>query len=182
MTEITQSRCSLFPVYTNLDFVRRQDLEALLGYIESTPHQADPLPEAVNILVAIHGGKDHLLPFFRSLLANTWSPFNLVLVDDGNGDPDIRNLLSRQASLFRSCQLLRLPENQGYTRAICHAFRSTGPGHIIVCNSDVVLPPGWLERLAQPLFAYDFVSSTTPFSNAATSCSFPIIDQDNELV
>jgi GT2 family glycosyltransferase len=181
MAEITDSLRSLFPAYSNLDFVRRQDLEALLGYIESTPHQADPLPEAVNILVAIHGGKDHLLPFFRSLLANTWSPFNLILVDDGNDDPEIRHLLSEQASLFRSCQLLRLPENQGYIRAICHAFKNTGPGHVIVCNSDVVLPPGWLERLARPLFAYDFVSSTTPFSNAATSCSFPIMGQDNDL-
>jgi hypothetical protein len=43
----------------------------------------------------------------------------------------------------------------------------------------VRLPPAWIGRLLAPILADSSVASATPFSNAATICSFPVTDADN---
>ncbi|MFH0826043.1 MAG: glycosyltransferase, partial [Pseudomonadota bacterium] len=170
----------LIPNHLHIDFVRNNDLGSLLHYITAAPSVRPPLPAAVNVLVPVYGGREHLDDFFEALFANTTSPFRLILVDDGNRDPDIRRLLTSVAGRGDTL-LLTFTTNQGYLKGICHAFRHAGPGHVVLLNTDTVVPPGWLERLAGPLFDYEYVACTTPFSNAATICSFPAIGVDNDL-
>jgi GT2 family glycosyltransferase len=49
----------------------------------------------------------------------------------------------------------------------------------VVLNTDTVLPPRWLPRLATPLQAGLGIASTTPFTNSGGPCSFPTVFQDN---
>ena len=43
------------------------------------------------------------------------------------------------------------------------------------------MPPGWLNRMIYPMLLDSSIASVTPFSNAATTCSFPEPLIDNEL-
>jgi len=52
---------------------------------------------------------------------------------------------------------------------------------LVLLNSDTEVPPRWLERLILPLQRDASIASVTPFSNAATICSFPIALKDNPL-
>ena len=76
--------------------------------------------------------------------------------------------------------LIRLEENQGFVGAVNRAAEIAERDFVLL-NTDVVVPAHWLERLFAPLLEDPKVASITPFSNAATVCSFPELCEDNAI-
>jgi GT2 family glycosyltransferase len=139
--------------------------------------------ELVNVLVSVYRGMDFLEPFFNSIFADPGHPFELTVVDNGNDDPEVVNFLNDAALRYGSqMRLVRVEKNEGYIKGICAAYEAAPPGrHVVVLNTDLVLPPQWLARLIAPLLNRDDIATVTPFTNAGTVCSFPIIGEDNPL-
>jgi O-antigen biosynthesis protein len=163
-------------------FLRHGSLGALLSLLHDTPKAAPQLPEPVVLLVSAYRGAPYLRPFFTSLLTNTSSPHSLVIVDNGNDDPAIISYLRGLAAAHDHITLVRVEENRGYVGAMCLAIEYAPPGrHVVVLNTDIVLPPNWLERLVAPIFEDPTIASTTPFTNAGTTASFPLTGIDNPL-
>ena len=171
---------ALVEQYLQHPFVATESLGATLGVMRPQP-PPPLLPEPVVILVAVYRGAKFLPAFFESLLANTRSPYHLILVDDGNTDGAISAHLRALAAAHRHISLIRIPVNNGYISAMREAIKHAPPGHIVTLNTDIVLPDYWLERLMWPMFRDPSVASCTPFTNAGTSCSFPRIAEDNPL-
>lgn len=155
-------------------------------------HTGDPVPkkrpghqpqELVNVLVSVYKGLEYLEPFFASVFADPGYPFELTVVDNGNTDADVLALLEETWNRYKpTMRLVRVEKNEGYIRGICAAYEAAPPGrHAVVLNTDLVLPPRWLERLIEPLLNHDDIATVTPFTNAGTVCSFPIVGEDNRL-
>jgi GT2 family glycosyltransferase len=142
--------------------------------------QAGDLPDPVDIVVPVFNGLEHLRPLFDSLRRNTERAHRLIVVDDASTDPRVVVLLDDLARTWPNVLLLRNEENLGFVRSVNRAVERTR-GHFVLLNTDVVVPPGWLERLMRPILAHDDVGSVTPFSNSATICSFPVPLIDNPL-
>ncbi len=136
--------------------------------------------EPVDIIVPVYNGLQHLRPLFDSLSRNTAPPHRLIVVDDASTDARVVSLLDKLAQKSPDVLLLRNEENVGFVRTVNRAVERT-TGHFVLLNTDVVVPPGWLERLMRPILAQDDVGSVTPFSNSATICSFPVPLIDNDL-
>ncbi|HEV2301712.1 MAG TPA: glycosyltransferase [Stellaceae bacterium] len=163
-------------------FSRNRSLGAVLSLIASTRELAPVLPEPVVLLASVYRGGAYLRPFFTSLLTNTASPHSLVIIDNGNDNPAICAYLRGLAAAHDHITLVRVEKNHGYVGAMCLAIDYAPPGrHIVVLNTDTVLPPNWLERLVGPIFEDPTIASTTPFTNAGTSASFPLPAVDNPL-
>jgi GT2 family glycosyltransferase len=77
--------------------------------------------------------------------------------------------------------LYRNEENLGFVKTVNRGFK-IAENHVALLNTDIELPEQWLERLMSPILSDSTIASTTPFSNAATIFSFPIICEDNKMI
>ena len=140
-----------------------------------------PLQEITDIIIPVYNGTEFLPRLFASILRNTNSPYRLIIIDDASPDPSVWPYLQKIAEEFSSAALIRNSENLGFV-STCNRGISLTRNHFVVLNTDVEVPPAWLQRLMSPIFADANVASVTPFSNAATICSFPKFVEDNVLL
>jgi GT2 family glycosyltransferase len=134
----------------------------------------------VSVLVPVYNTASYLRPAIESVLAQSYPHFELILIDDGSSDGSAAIALE-YANRDARIRLLRNERNLGFVasvnRGAAHAH-----GHFVILNTDTVVPPNWLERLLAPMVADAGIASTTPFSNAATICSFPHFAVDGALI
>ncbi|WP_395454197.1 glycosyltransferase family 2 protein (plasmid) [Azospirillum melinis] len=148
---------------------------------QSSQRRPQAEQEPVNVLVSVYKGLHFLDPFFESVFAAPGHPMEVTVVDNGNTDPEVVAFLEKAHQRYKPrMRLIRVEENEGYIRGICAAYEAAPHGrHVVVLNTDLVLPPGWLKRLIQPILDNDDIATVTPFTNAGTVCSFPIVGEDN---
>ncbi len=153
-------------------------LSKVLSLLNPAQQNYPSLQEPVDIIIPVFNGMRHLPSLFDSIFANTISPHRFVIVDDASTDPDVWPYLVARTAGLRDCLLLRNVENLGFPGTVNRAA-SECDGHFALLNTDTVVPRFWLERLMWPIFEYDNIASTTPFSNFASFFSFPHPDKNN---
>ena len=52
---------------------------------------------------------------------------------------------------------------------------------VILLNNDTLVPPGWIERLAEAAYSASDIGTATPLSNDATVFSYPREDGANPV-
>ena len=63
------------------------------------------------------------------------------------------------------------PVNGGFVATVNAGFRATGKSDVVVVNSDVIVGPGWLERLKATAYTSSTVATVTPLTNHGTVLS-----------
>ncbi len=156
-------------------------LSDALGRISPATPAIEPLDEPVDIIIPVYNGLKYLKPLFTSLKRNTTSPYRLIVVEDCGSDKKVKPALKRLLAKFDDVVLIENETNKGFVKSV-----NIAAGHVthdfVLLNTDTVVPPQWLERLMAPIRADRAIASTTPFSNAATICSFPEICKDNTML
>jgi GT2 family glycosyltransferase len=160
---------------------RFASLGSILARYAPQPAVLPPLEKPTFILVGVYRGQEYYEGFFNSLFANTSSPYHLVLVDDGNRNPDITAALEAQKSRGERVSVITLDQNVGHIEAVSRGFELWRGEHVVWANIDTILPPHWLERLVGPMLADPSIASTTPFANSASICGFPHMPGDNPI-
>lgn len=137
-----------------------------------------PLAQKIDVIVPVYNNLEDTRALIGSIRRNTDSPYRLVLVDDCSTEAGVWEYLENVAAEVPGTLLLRNPENRGFVHSVNRAAREA-EGHFVVMNSDVEVPPHWLQRLMAPILEDTGIASVTPFTNAGTICSFPVINEDN---
>lgn len=157
----------------------------LLG--EDEPEKTDLPPhgafqadfETVDVVVPVYNGIQFLPKLFDSI-SKTDVPYRLIIIDDASPDIQVKKYLDAYAAEHPKVTLLRNEVNLGFlksaNRGISHAT-----GDVVIVNTDVELPEGWLERMIRPVLEHSDIASVTPFTNSGTICSFPRFCEDNHL-
>jgi GT2 family glycosyltransferase/glycosyltransferase involved in cell wall biosynthesis len=124
------------------------------------------------VVVPVFNAHDDVLECLASLKAGTPSDIPILVVDDASTDDRIEATL---APLGRSGKLgyARKPTNSGFVGAVNCAFDWCAPRDVVVVNSDLVVPSGWLERLQAAAYAFSTVATATPLTNNGTLVSVP---------
>jgi N-acetylglucosaminyl-diphospho-decaprenol L-rhamnosyltransferase len=78
------------------------------------------------------------------LLPSLGSAAQVIVVDNGSSD-GTRELLARR---FPDVDVLALPRNEGFSRAVNRAARAAAGDVLVLVNDDCVCRPGFVERLA----------------------------------
>jgi len=101
----------------------------------------------VSAIVAVHNEERHIGECLRSLLAQTYRPLEIIVVDDGSTD--------RTADVVRRFETVRLiPQAQGgRARAINHGVEAAGGEVVVFLDGDLLFGPDYVERLARPILA-----------------------------
>lgn len=133
----------------------------------------------VDIVVPVFNGLN-LLKSLVVNLSNTKIAHKVYFVDDCSTDDAVPAFLNELCESDPRYQLVSAKENGGFVKSVNLGLSFT-TGDVVLLNTDVQLPPLWLERLIAPLLLDDKVASATPFTNSGTICSFPRFLENNEL-
>jgi len=155
-----------------------------LGLFGEAPHDSAPLAAPVSIIVPVYGGKPFLRPLVDALIETVEPRHHIVFIDDGNPDRSITAFLVALGVSLDHVTVVSKLVNEGYLKAVATglevATRLNPDGHVVLLNTDVEVPAGWLERLVGPIERHPGIASATPLTNAGTICGFPNMPEDNE--
>lgn len=94
---------------------------------------------AVSIIVPLFRSKEFLPVLLRSLRRSDPTPAELILVSDGDGQPDVPG------------KLVVLPENRGFATAVNEGARHADGNLLCLLNADVEVRPNWLAPMVRLL-------------------------------
>ncbi len=139
-----------------------------------------PLTTKIDVIIPVYNGFEYLESLFDSLAQARSSPFRLLVANDASPDQRIQPWLEQRLQDFPDAVLLQNESNLGFVGTVNRLFEHVTHDFVLL-NSDVQVPPFWLERLFAPMLANPQIASVTPFTNAGAICSFPHFFTDNEL-
>jgi GT2 family glycosyltransferase len=103
----------------------------------------------VSVIIPSYNGMAHLPTCLASLCAQTYAPFEVILVDNGSTD-ETTAYVRRE---FPNTQLIALPQNRVFVGAVNHGIRAARGELIALLNNDTEAEPTWLSELASALLS-----------------------------
>jgi GT2 family glycosyltransferase len=107
------------------------------------------MPRSAAVVIPVWNGRRWLDGCLDSVLAQTRSADELIVVDNGSTDGSAKHVAER----YPEVRLVRLPENTGFAGGANAGFRTAGTEVVALVNQDVRLEPDWLERACAALEA-----------------------------
>lgn len=90
------------------------------------------------IICAYNHLHDLTIPSIRQLIANTYQPYELILIDDGSQDETYQFFKTLTRKAFRNAR------NSGVAKSRNRGMRAAQGEILIFLDNDVFVPPGWL--------------------------------------
>jgi len=103
-------------------------------------HQSPPL---ASVIVANWNGLHHLQVCLDSLMAQSYEPLEIILVDNNSSDGS-QEFVSTN---YPTVQLLELPENTGFTGANNSGLAAASGNIILLLNNDTEAHPDWAANI-----------------------------------
>lgn len=96
----------------------------------------------VSVIILNWNGAAMMRRFLPSVVANT-DGAEIVVADNGSDDDSLAML----ASEFPSVRVIRLDRNYGFAEGYNRAIDEVNSEYVVLLNSDVETPKGWLSFL-----------------------------------
>lgn len=136
-------------------------------------------PPEITLVLPVYNAAEMLRTLLNSLETGTDLPWHLIVVEDCSTDPTIRPLLESwaQAQPEGRVNLLLNDKNLGFVGSANRGLKEAAARgkHVVLLNSDIILPARWASRLIAPLLTGTNVASVTPLSNNAEIFTAPHI-------
>lgn len=95
----------------------------------------------VSAIIPTYNRADLVRSIVTNLRAQTRPPDQIIVVD--NGSTDATQVVGRELGV----DLVVFPENRGFAAAVNAGIEHATGDWLLIANNDVVLKPGWIERL-----------------------------------
>jgi GT2 family glycosyltransferase/glycosyltransferase involved in cell wall biosynthesis len=105
----------------------------------------------------------------------------IVVVNDASPQPGITVWLRQAAAGDARIELIEHVANEGFVVSANRGMRQHGEDDVILLNSDTEVAGDWIDRLRAAAYRAPDIGTATPFSNAATICSYPRFCVDGPL-
>lgn len=154
-------------------------LNARLGESDSstTARRAPVAPRLsgipfTQILIPVFDAVSDVSDLVSSIIKCTPSPFEILILDDASGLFTADRLVHWTWSDPR-IRLVRHMHNMGYTANANYGLHVATAEYVVLMNSDVIVTPGWLEKMHGALESDESTAGVGPLSNAASWQSVP---------
>lgn len=124
------------------------------------------------VVVPVYNAFTDVLECMDSILAATPPAIPVLVIDDASTDARVYPALAQRSTEGQFLYVCK-PTNSGYVGTVNLAFALCAPRDVVVVNSDVVVPPAWLERLRAAAYHRSTVATATPLTNHGTIVSVP---------
>lgn len=132
----------------------------------------------VDIVVCVHNALEDVERCLSSVVRHTLPPYGLILVDDGSAEPT-RDYLRRFA-LDQDVPLIRNESARGYTLAANQGLHASTADYVVLLNSDTIVSPDWLDRMAMCAATDATIGIVGPLSNTASWQSVPELEENGD--
>ena len=127
------------------------------------------------IILPVHNGLSLLRDGLDAVLAYTSRRASrLSIVDDASDPVTAAWLRERAAAEPRWITLRRQDENLGFLATCNQAMARGDSAYVVLLNSDVLVSPGWLERLLACAEGDPRIAAVNPLSNRADNIDLPM--------
>lgn len=113
----------------------------------------------VSIVIPAHNQLDYCRQCIDSIRAHTQHPYELILVDNGSTDG-----VSEYFDSITGAIVVHSETNLGFPAGV-NLGLAHASGHVLLLNSDTLVPEGWLDRLVAALECGPRVGIVGPMSN-----------------
>lgn len=127
--------------------------------------------ETPAVAVPVFDAYEDLLHCLESLAASTPQTTPILILDDASTDPRIREI--EPLAHRHGWAYVRKPRNSGFVGTANLAFDLCTPRDVVIVNSDIVVPPDWLQRLQAAAYFRSNCATATPLTNHGTILSVP---------
>jgi len=135
----------------------------------------------VDLVLPVHDNLSDTRDCLRALERHTRLDHVAVhLVDDGC-DTATARLLREHARDRSGTRLLRNRPAQGFLASCNQAFEAGDAPYVVILNSDVLVTPGWLERLVRCAESDARIAAVNPLTNRAANIDLPPVPGANYL-
>ncbi len=111
----------------------------------------------VSVIILNWNGAAMMRRFLPSVVANT-DGAEIIVADNGSDDDSLAML----ASEFPSVRVIRLGRNYGFAEGYNRAIAEVNSEYVVLLNSDVETPKGWLSPLVEYMDANPDVAACQP--------------------
>lgn len=101
------------------------------------------VPPEVSIVIPNWNGVKHLDACLTSVLAQTYFPIDITVVDNGSSDDSIRLIRSR----FPTVKLIENQTNLGFSAAVNLGIKESSSPYVVLLNNDTRVENDWVEQL-----------------------------------
>jgi hypothetical protein len=124
----------------------REATQLLLREAEAAPAEPDiAVQPKVAIVILNYNGKHYLERFLPSVLASTYSNFEVIIADNGSTDDSLAFL----AAQYPDFEVIDLEGNHGFAHGYNLALQQVEAPYYILLNSDIEVTPGWIEPIIE---------------------------------
>lgn len=136
------------------------------------PPTAAARRDPVDIVVCVHNAIDDVKQCLASVLATSTVESRLIIVNDGS-DTETTAWLRRFAAKQTDVELIETDGPLGYTCAANKGLEASTADHVVLLNSDTIVPRLWLADLLDCMQSDEGLGIVGPLSNAASYQSVP---------
>jgi len=136
-----------------------------------TPALSAPAQKLTSIIILVHNQLAYTKKCLESLITHTKLPFELICVDNGSTDGTaeylkaFRREKNRAEWGCRSMEIIRNGRNLGFPAGNNQGIARAKGDYLLLLNNDVVVTPGWLNRLIAGLERKEEIGIVGPMSN-----------------
>lgn len=135
---------------------------------------------SVDVVVCVHNAIEDVRRCLASVMTRSTVGFRLIVVNDGS-DTETTGWLQRfAANREADVELIETNGPLGYTCAANRGLAASGADHVVLLNSDTIVPRLWLEDLLDCMLSDQDVGIVGPLSNAASYQSVPEVVDGGE--
>jgi glycosyltransferase involved in cell wall biosynthesis len=116
----------------------------------------------VSIVIPAFNQLEYCRQCIESIQVNTTYPYRLILVDNGSTDG-----VSAYFDSVPGAIVVHSPENRGFAGGV-NLGLAHAEGHVLLHNSDTIVPRFWLERMVDALESADDIGLVGPMSNCVS--------------
>lgn len=129
----------------------------------------------VHVVVPVYGAVAYFEQCLAALAATTaHHPLSVAIIDDATPDAAAAARIAAVAAAWPGAYFVRHEENRGFPATANEGMALRPPGHdVVLLNSDAVVTPHWLGKLAEAAWSRPGVATATPLSNWAADLSIP---------
>lgn len=146
------------------------------------PRALRPPRSAVSIVIPVYKGFGDTRTCLEAVLrSRSEAVLHIVVVNDASPEPAITDYLRQVAMRDPRVELIENASNLGFVASANLGVQRHGDDDVVLLNSDTEVAGDWIDRLRDAAYRERSIATVTPFTNAATICSYPRFCVEGEM-
>lgn len=133
-----------------------------------------------DVIIPVYNAVEVTKECIESVIENTiFNGNKLIIINDASPDAKVKPMLKKFVK-YEFIELLENEKNLGFIGTVNRGMKHSS-NDVVLLNSDTVVTPNWLDKMAKCAYSEESIATVTPLSNNATLVSVPVGLQRNEI-